>query len=440
MIIGNPFKEIIFTQRTWIQLFCSLILGIVDLILLISTYKHIKIYLFYTRALKNLVTNEQGYAREKLNSVTGGSFPYANLLAASLELENNNPKNALELLNKINYEKSDDKKMKGFSELLKGLAFIILYHQSKQDEFLTKATNHLNNANNFCPTCPEVQVASAYFSLLNNKTIEAYNKLSEVLLNKDYPIEKNALYEASKYTGEIFLAQDKCDKALDFFHNAYLYASYDNLSLLKYLYCYLKIYKLKGEKDEIEMLRSFILRKTGPVSHTFTSNEKYYYSLLFLEIGNLYKKAGNIYRAYEAFRDSLRQSCNLEAILMYKQTIEEELQNPTLTPSDRKIKSEELENLEEHLASKLSITPFEASEFLNCLAMHYYKIKGDLNKAITLLEKARNKSPKNEKIIANLSILYINSGQTQLAKEIIEKAVADGIQSSLLEKIKGVLK
>ncbi len=440
MRISNPFKEIIFTNRTWMQLSFSLVLIIIDLVLLVNAYKYIKIYIYYSRSLKKIAINEVGYARERLAVVTGGFFPYANLLAASLELENNNPKNALDLLNKINYEKFDDRRMKGFAEILKSVAFVLLYEQEKKVEILAKVDTHLNNATMFCPDCIEVKLISAYLSLLNNKTVEAYNKLNDIISNTNSPIEKNVLYEATKYLGEIHLHQDKCEKAMEYFQNAYLYAPDNNQALLKYLYCYLKTYKLKGEKNEIENLRGLILKKTSYISHTFSLNDKYYYSLILLEIGNLHKKAGNIYRAYEMYMDSLKHACNFDAVLMYAQTLQEELTSGNLKPFERKIKSEELENLEERLATKLTATPLEASEFLNCIAINYYKMKGDINKAIALLEKAKSKSPKNEKVLANLAILYINSGQIVLAREIVDGADKQGIRSSLLEKIKGVIK
>lgn len=439
----NPFKDIIFITRTWIQLILFVLFFIFDILLFFSTYNYIKLHLYYTKALQNIALNEGGNAREKLDNIVTGPFPYANLLAASLELENNSPNNALEILSKINYTQYKDKKAYGFSEILKAIAYILKYKESKSPDIISNIDNHLNNAAKVCPDCSEINVVAAFLVLLQNKSIEAYKKLNEIASSTNIAIEKNALYEALKYLGEIDLVTyNKCENAKDKFQKATLYNPNDNLSLMKYLYCYIKTFKLQGIKNEIEDLKSTIIhKKIANIQGTLTPEEKYYYSMILLEIGNLYNTAGSIEKAYDNYREGLRQYfCNLDILTAYSELLQQELANKELKPIEREIKSKELQNLEENLASKIATTPFEISEFLNCLAIKYYKIKNDVNKAIELLEKAKNKSPNNSKVLTNLSILYFKTGNKEAAKEIVEEAEKQGIHSSILDKIKGLIK
>lgn len=437
----NPFEGVIFSTRAWLQFLIFLIFLLFDILLLFSAYKYIKLYFFYTKALKNIALKESGYAREKLEKVIGGSFPYADLLAASLELENNNPNNALDILNKIK-PGYDDNRIYGFSEILKAIAYTLIYKQSRAQDILSQIDSHLNNALKACPGCLEVNVVSAYIALLHNKSIDAYRKLNEIISSSTTTVEKNALYETVKYLGEIdLLTYKKCESAIDKFQKAILYNPDDSLSLMKYIYCYIKTYKLKGEKDELENLKnSLIYRKISPIQMSLSAEEKYYYSMIFFELGNLYKNAGSIEKAYEAYREGLRHYfCNFDIIAAYGELLQEELAKPDIKPIDKEIKEKELKNLEENLVSR-SATPFEVSESLNCIAIKYYKIKNDINKAVELLEKAKNKSPGNSKILANLGILYLKMGRMDAVKEIVESATKSGIHSPLLDKIKGLIK
>lgn len=439
----NPFKDVIFTNRTWMQLGVATLFFIFDIFLLSSTYKHIKLYIYYTKALQNIALNESGNAREKLENVIFSSLPYANLLAASLELENKSPNKALEILNKFNYKKCIDNRASGFSEILKGIAYTLIYYETKTPNIISQIDAHLNNATQVCPSCLEINVANSFVLLLQNKSIEAYRKLNEIISSTNAAIERNALYEAVKYMGEIDLSTyNKCDRAIDSFQKAVLYNPNDNLSLMKYLYCFVKTYKLKGEKDELENLRNVVIyKKISNIQATLSAEEKYYYSMILLEIGNLYKNSGSTMRAYDIYRDGLRQFfCNLDIITAYKESLEQEIAKQDLKPLEKEIKTKELQNLEENLSSKTAATPFEASEFLNCLAMKYYRVKNDINKAIELMTKAKAKSSNNAKVLGNLAILYINTDNKESAKEIIEESQKYGIRSSVLDKLGDILK
>jgi tetratricopeptide (TPR) repeat protein len=422
----NPFKQIIFTQRTWIQLLFALIFSIIDLFLFLSTYKHIKVYLYYTKALEKIAVNEVGTAAEKLTKVSSGFFPYANLVAASIELEKNSPKTALEILDKINPELQPDKKALAFTELLKAISHLLVYYESPKNELLITISGHLNNATNYCPECLEVNIVYSLLSLLQDKKNEAYQKLKEAINSTNYTIQKNAIYIAFKHLGEIDLSLNKFDKAQVEFQNASIYNPNDTGAFLKYLYSYLKTYTIKGEKQEIEDLKNAIYRKIYDKQVTFSKEEKRLYSMILTEIAKLAKSAGNEKLMYENIEASLKQDpCNFEGIVILNEMYE---------------KKGETQNIEEVIAKKLYFTStMEESDFYNCQAINYFKTKKDIQKALLLLEKAKEKNPSNAKVYSNLAILYLRTNQRELAKNIIEEAEKKGISSPIFEKIKGVL-